>query len=387
MTRSEQDIKNLKEIFDLVKVDLDIVPLFETPIDIRNSLETLKKSKGLVNQVMWGYSDSTKKGGRLASAWSIYKAQENVLKNFPEITHFHGRGGSIARGGGPPEHVFQLLPGGLSKNLFRQTFQGEVLQDDFGLRTRATKTLEEYFVFSCINAFDKKTISKDLRKKLNSLSEQSESIFKEGFYNADADANTSADADADANTSTDADTDTNTSTDADTDKINKAFDSHSPIDIISTLNLGSRPSKRSSKKLGLSYRAIPWVFAWAQTGGSLPIWYGLQGIAKEFWSLKNKSSFTQSLIALMRSGLSRTNEKVFKLYFKDQLESEILSLSEVKKIFEIRGTSKTQLQEDIVFRLHERQVQLLHQKEKTELESECEKVVTKGIASYLGKSG
>ena len=355
MTRSEKDIKNLQEIFDVVGVNLDIVPLFETPVDIRNSLSTLKKSKIPIKQVMWGYSDSTKKGGRLASAWSIYKAQENVLESFPKITHFHGRGGSIARGGGPPKHVFQLLPAELSKRLFRQTFQGEVLQDDFGLRARATKTFEEYFVFSCINAFDKKTMDKRLRKKLDSLSEQSESIFKEGFYN--------------------------------TDEINNAFDSHSPIDIISRLNLGSRPSKRSSKKLGVSYRAIPWVFSWAQTGGSLPIWYGLQGIAKELWSLKNKNSFTQSLIALIQFGLKRTNEKTFRLYFKNQLKSQTSNLSEVKKAFEIRGTSKTQLQEDIVFKLHKRQIQLLHQKEKNKLESECEKVVIKGIASYLGKSG
>ena len=355
MTRSEKDIQNLKDILDHVGVDLKVVPLFETPEDIRNSLSTLKKSNHLVKQVMWGYSDSTKKGGRLASAWSVYKAQEEVLKSFPEITHFHGRGGSIARGGGKPEHVFQLLPSGLSKKTFRQTFQGEVLQDDFGIRTRAIKTFEEYFVLSCTNAFETKTLEDDLRKEIDGLCKESESKFKAGFYESD--------------------------------KINQAFDTLSPIDVISTLNLGSRPSKRASKKLGVSYRAIPWVFSWAQTGGGLPVWYGTQNIAKELWALKEKSSFTHSLLELIESGLRKTDENTFKLYFKEKLGKVRKDLSLVKEVFDISAPSRTALQQDIVFKLHKRQVQLLHKTNKSDTEIECEKVVTKGIASYLGKSG
>jgi phosphoenolpyruvate carboxylase len=355
MTRSEKDIKNLQEIFDHVGVQLDIVPLFETPVDIRNSLSTLQNSKGMVNQVMCGYSDSTKKGGRLTSAWSVFKAQEGVLKSFPEITHFHGRGGSIARGGGPAKHVFNLLPAGLSKKLFRQTFQGEVLQDDFGLRARAIKTFEEYFVFSCLNAFEKNEISKEVRNSLDELSEKSETEFKQAFYESD--------------------------------EINNAFDSHSPIDVISKLNLGSRPNKRASKKLGVSYRAIPWVFAWAQTGGSLPVWYGIQNFADDFFKLKDKSAFTNSLISLIQSGLRKTNEEVFKLYFQNKLIQVSKDLKSVKKAFKVNETSKTEMQERIVFKLHLSQVKLLNKQGKSVLEDECENVVAKGIASYLGKSG
>jgi len=355
MTRSDKDIKNLKYIFDHAKVELSIIPLFETPDDIRNSLKTLKNSKGLVKQVMWGYSDSTKKGGRLASAWSVYKAQEAAAKRFPELTHFHGRGGSIARGGGPNEHVFKLLPSGLSKNSFRQTFQGEVLQDDFGLRSRAVQTFEDYFVHSTINAFDDKTISKEVRSKLDKLSDTSEDTFKKAFYESD--------------------------------KINSAFDSDSPIDIISTLNLGSRPSKRKSKKLGVSYRAIPWVFSWAQTRGSLPVWYGLQKVAKDLYKIKDKSTFTKSLVSLISAGLVKTDESIFKLYFDKKLTDCVTDLANVKTDFKIKENSKTDLQNEIAFCLHKLQVKLLKKKDKSDLETECEKVVTKGIASYLGKSG
>ncbi len=360
MTRSEKDIQNLSDIMTQAKVDLDIIPLFETPDDIRNSLKTLKNnskssSKQKVKQVMWGYSDSTKKGGRLASTWSVFKAQEEVLKSFPELVHFHGRGGSIARGGGPVKQVFKLLPPGLSKKQFRQTFQGEVLQDDFGLRSRTVKTLEEYFVYSCKNTFSTEKISKKLRKTLDDLSKDSESKFKKDFY--------------------------------ENEKLGKAFDAHSPIDIISTLNLGSRPSKRATKKMGVSYRAIPWVFSWAQTRGSLPIWYGLQGLSKKLYNTKEDSSFTSALIKLLTLGLEKTDPHIFELYFDKKLKTVSLELKEVKKHFHIKTKDKESIKEKIIFRLHTLQVKLLNKMKKSDLELECEKVVTKGIASYLGKSG
>lgn len=360
MTRSEKDIANLKQLLDIAKVQLDIVPLFETPDDIRNAEKTLnsttEKNTVKINQIMWGYSDSTKKGGRLASAWNVYKAQEKALKSFPDGLHFYGRGGSIARGGGKTEPVFNLIPPGLSKKGFRQTFQGEVMQDDFGLKARTIKTLEKYFIHSCTNAFSEKKISKTLRKKIDALSLKSESLFKQKFYVEN--------------------------------ELNENFDKHSPVAIINTMNLGSRPSKRSSKSKGVSYRAIPWVFGWAQTRGALPIWYGLQATLPELLNLKSESFFIESFLKLISSGLKKTDSEIFKSYFGNELPQTHEDLINIKKLLCKKDSVKLDKhKEKMVHFLHEVQTKHLHKKKLTPIEKEIMIIATQGIASYLGKSG
>jgi len=359
MTRSVQDLKNLATLLKVAGAEtLPIVPLFETPEDIRNAKKVIlaAKDQGLkLTQIMWGYSDSTKKGGRLASAWNLYKAQQEALKAAPELVHFHGRGGSIARGGGAAQNTFGVMPAGLVRHHFRQTFQGEVIQDEFGLSMRALKTLEKTFKESAANHFkhDDSPSTKTARH-LDELSDKSEACFYERFYKSEA--------------------------------FSKAFAEKSPIGIINKMNLGSRPSKRTSEKLGVSYRAIPWVFAWAQTRGALPIWYGLQGLEKELLSLRHKSVFTRSFIDSIEQGLSLTDVEIFLDYFGQELGEEAKQLKEIKSAFQI-SSHEEGLPSTYVKYLHSVQNHLMKKKKLTAVEEDSEKVTAQGIASFLGRSG
>ncbi|MGH1467707.1 MAG: phosphoenolpyruvate carboxylase [Bdellovibrionales bacterium] len=360
MTRSAQDIKNLETLFTVAMVEkLPIVPLFETPDDVRNSSNIIKECKKLgveLKQVMWGYSDSTKKGGRLASAWSVYNAQIDAMKLNPDLVHFHGRGGSIARGGGSIENSFGLMPAGVVGNHFRQTFQGEVIQDDFGLFVRAVQTLEKTLKECTINYFKKEQVlSKKVRQEIDDLAHKSEMKFQKKFYN-------------DQNFS-------------------DVFAEKSPISIISKMNLGSRPAKRSSKISGVSsYRAIPWVFSWSQTRGSLPVWYGLQGLENKLLSLKSKSRFINNFIESISIGIGLTDPHIFSQYFKNELTDVQKDLESVKsKIPAPNGSSD--LKDLFVNYLHKHQIKMLEKNSVSPIEEEIEKITAQGIACYLGRSG
>lgn len=360
MTRSVQDIKNLETLFKVAGVEqLPIVPLFETPDDVRNSANIIKgceKDGVKLTQVMWGYSDSTKKGGRLASAWSVYNAQIEAMKINPKLIHFHGRGGSIARGGGSIENSFGLMPAGVVGNHFRQTFQGEVIQDDFGLFVRAVQTLEKTLKECCLNFFkEEQELSKNIRKEINLLAEASEKKFQEKFYNDPS--------------------------------FSEAFAEKSPISIINKMNLGSRPAKRASKKTGVSsYRAIPWVFSWSQTRGLLPVWYGLQGLEKSLLKLKTKSQFINNFIESISIGIGLTEPKIFKQYFKTELEDIHTDLINIKRNIP-HPKETTGLKKDFANYLHRHQVYMLEKKTLSEVEEEIEKITAQGIASFLGRSG
>lgn len=359
MTRSVEDIENLSLLMKIAGVELPMVPLFETPEDIRKAKKIIQdcKKKGFpLKQVMWGYSDSTKKGGRLASAWNLYKSQRDVIKLDPELVHFHGRGGSIARGGGEIESTFGLKPPKLVGSHFRQTFQGEVIQDDFGLPVRAVQSLETLLKEAALNAlkpFEKN--SPKIEKEIDMLSNQSESDFKKLFYKNNS--------------------------------FSKAFITKSPISIINEMNLGSRPAKRKSKMTGTSYRAIPWVFAWSQTRGSLPIWYGLFNKEDQLLELRKKSTFVAYFLKSISDGLARVDVPIFKKYFDEP---------DFKKIFKEASTLQKKLgdtflkdpqQEAFVNYLHSLQIYLLGHKDSPKRSKEISKMCTQGIASYLGKSG
>jgi phosphoenolpyruvate carboxylase len=359
MTRSVQDLKNLETLFKISGVEnIPTVPLFETPDDIRNAsniITSAKKEGVKLTQVMWGYSDSTKKGGRLASAWNVFKAQKEARKLDPSLIHFHGRGGSIARGGGEIGNVFGVMPSGLVGHHFRQTFQGEVIQDEFGLSLRAVNTLEGILKESVANHFKKDdSPSSEVSKQLDELSDKSEKAFYKKFYEEET--------------------------------FSKAFAESSPIDIINKLNLGSRPAKRASKKTGVSYRAIPWVFSWAQTRGALPVWYGLQGLEKQLLSLKTKTPFTRSFVSSVKQGLYLTDVKIFKDYFGKSLEQEAKELETMKSNFQVREIDLG-LRTSYANYLHKTQNELMKKTSLTALEDDIEKITAQGIASFLGRSG
>lgn len=356
MTRTAQDLKNLRLLLSLGQVDLPIAPLFETPEDIRQSSKIMEEAEDLnIPQIMWGYSDSTKKGGRFASAWNLYSEQSKFVEK--GFTHFHGRGGSIARGGGTMENVFRLLPPGLIGKHFRQTFQGEVIQDEFGLPLRALRTLEKILMCSAENhCSPKSNMGLDKKNILNEFSNTSESEFKKTFYE-------------------------------DMEFI-QDFESNTPISIISKMNMGSRPQKRSTGSKVPSYRAIPWVFSWTQTRGFLPLWYGMEEKLPQIKLMQGQHIFLKAFLDLIKEGLYYSDTTIYQKYFEGDLYKKLgQQLDTIKEslIIPVPGPS---LQKDLAQFLHGIQIHGLKNKPEEEgLHEDILKITVQGIASYIGRSG
>lgn len=239
---------------------LRVVPLLETITALQEStsvLNTLFENdwyrKHLterfdsVQEVMVGYSDSGKDGGRLTSAWELYKAQESMevcaRKHNIKLRFFHGRGGTVGRGGGPQHLAILSQPPGTVNQYLRVTIQGEVMEQDFGLPGLAFKTLETYTTAVLkADLVESREVKPQWREKMDELSEISCTKYRD-IVKSDP-------------------------------RFVKYFRSATPEQELGLLNIGSRPQKRKSGGVE-SLRAIPWVFAWTQTRLHLPAWLGL----------------------------------------------------------------------------------------------------------------
>src|SRR4029453_4759390 len=157
MAQAPSDVLAVEAFQAHSKHRLRVVPLFERVDDLRAAAGTLRellaipeyrRRIGTEQEVMIGYSDSAKDGGRLAANWALYLAQESIVDVCREanvqLTLFHGRGGSISRGGGPTYLAIQSQPPGSVNGRLRVTEQGEMIQAQFGLPDIATRTLELY---------------------------------------------------------------------------------------------------------------------------------------------------------------------------------------------------------------------------------------------------
>lgn len=196
---------------------------------------------------MLGYSDSAKDGGRLAANWQIYKAQEAIVAAARDagvpLTLFHGRGGSIGRGGGPTHLAIQSQPPGSVDGRLRVTVQGEMIQAQFGLHDIAVRTLEVYAT-SVLNA----TLSRPApvpaawREAMERLSSTAHGAYRGVVY--------------------------------DDPRFIEYFQAGTPAREIGLAPIGSRPARRGGDDGMESLRAIPWVFAWTQSRLLLPAWLG-----------------------------------------------------------------------------------------------------------------
>lgn len=238
------------------KNPLRVVPLFETVADLQSAPTTLRELFNITyyhtriqgeQEVMLGYSDSAKDAGRLSSAWELYKAQELVTVVCKEYnikpTLFHGRGGSVGRGGGPMYWAIQsLAPGSLDGRL-RVTEQGEMIEAQFGQPGIALRTLELY-----ATATLKATLQPPLppppkwREIMDKLSEIACKTYRDVVHNP---------------------------------AFIPYFRSSTPVNELAYLNIGSRPSKRKTDGGIESLRAIPWIFSFTQTRLLLPSWLGV----------------------------------------------------------------------------------------------------------------
>ena len=243
-------------------VPLDIVPLFETVDDLRGGTDTLRdlladpvyrahlRARGDVQMVMLGYSDSGKDGGIAASRWGLQRAQVELLEVGAEsgirLTFFHGRGGSIIRGGGKTTRALEAAPRGSVDGRLRVTEQGEVIHRKYGIRALALRSLEQMtgaVLQSSLRPRAPEPREEGWRTVMDRVADSSSQAYR-GFV-GDPD-------------------------------FMRYFRQATPIDVIERMTLGSRPSRRLGQDAALSnLRAIPWVFAWSQARAVVPGWFGV----------------------------------------------------------------------------------------------------------------
>lgn len=243
--------------------NIKISPLFETIEDLQHIVEVLTnlfenstymkllKISGMLQEVMLGYSDSCKDGGILASQWNLYNAQKQVIaltdKYGVKCRLFHGRGGTVGRGGGPTHEAIVSQPPDTVQGQIKFTEQGEVLSNKYS---------------------NSETAVYELGVGITGLLKASKSVVKkQGQYDSTYHEAMAALAAAGEKTYRDL-------TDF-TDGFQDYFYENTPVTEIGQLNIGSRPSHRKTDRSKASIRAIPWVFGWAQARHTLPAWYGI----------------------------------------------------------------------------------------------------------------
>lgn len=264
MTRSCDDLLGVFLLaryagFGAEKLDLRVVPLFETIDDLRAAPQILDdllavplarrslKADGNLVEIMLGYSDSNKDGGFMCSTWELEKAQRNITRALeahgvrPEF--FHGRGGSVSRGGAPTERAIAAQPRNTINGRLRTTEQGEVVSSKFANRGTALHNLELLASSVLTQSLDTRPqlTRPEFNDALEALSGMSQTAYctllrKPGFIDY--------------------------------------FQQASPVEELAMLKMGSRPARRSGAQTLDDLRAIPWVFAWSQNRHLITGWYG-----------------------------------------------------------------------------------------------------------------
>ncbi|EPS61605.1 phosphoenolpyruvate carboxylase, partial [Genlisea aurea] len=239
-----------------VKVPLRVVPLFEKLADLEAApaamarLFSIDWYRNRINgkqEVMIGYSDSGKDAGRLSAAWQLYKAQEQLVKVAKEfgvkLTMFHGRGGTVGRGGGPTHLAILSQPPETINGSLRVTVQGEVIEQSFGEEHLCFRTLQRYTAATLEHGMNHPVAPKpEWRSLMDEMAvvateEYRSVVFKEPRFI-------------------------------------EYFRLATPELEYGRMNIGSRPSKRKPSGGIETLRAIPWIFAWTQTRFHLPVWLG-----------------------------------------------------------------------------------------------------------------
>ncbi|XP_019176313.1 PREDICTED: phosphoenolpyruvate carboxylase 4-like [Ipomoea nil] len=289
---------------------LRVVPLFETVKDLREAGSVIRKLLSIDwyrehiiknhnghQEVMVGYSDSGKDAGRFTAAWELYKAQEDVVAACNEfgikITLFHGRGGSIGRGGGPTYLAIQSQPPGSVMGTLRSTEQGEMVQAKFGLPQVAVRQLEIYTTAVLLATLQPPQPPRE--QKWRSLMEDISNISCNSYR----------------------------STVYENPEFLTYFNEATPQAELGYLNIGSRPSRRKSS-VGIGHlRAIPWIFAWTQTRFVLPAWLGVgaglkgvcdKGHTNDLKEMYKEWSFFQSTVDLIEMVLGKADSPIAKHY-------------------------------------------------------------------------
>ncbi|HEU3148749.1 TPA: phosphoenolpyruvate carboxylase [Streptococcus pneumoniae] len=401
----------LKEVglVDTERARVQIVPLFETIEDLDHSEETMRKylslslakkwidSRNNYQEIMLGYSDSNKDGGYLSSCWTLYKTQQQLTAIGDEfgvkVTFFHGRGGTVGRGGGPTYEAITSQPLKSIKDRIRLTEQGEVIGNKYGNKDAAYYNLEMLVSAAINRMITQKKSDTNTPNRYEAIMDQvvdrSYDIYRdlvfgnEHFYDY--------------------------------------FFESSPIKAISSFNIGSRPAARKTITEIGGLRAIPWVFSWSQSRVMFPGWYGVGSSFKEFIN-KNPENiailrdmyqnwpFFQSLLSNVDMVLSKSNMNIAFEYAKlcedEQVKAiyeTILNEWQVTKnvILAIEGhdellADNPYLKASLDYRmpyfniLNYIQLELIKRQRRGELSSDQERLIhitINGIATGLRNSG
>ncbi|CAA2989817.1 phosphoenolpyruvate carboxylase 4, partial [Olea europaea subsp. europaea] len=289
---------------------LRVVPLFETVKDLREAGSAIRKLLSIDwyrnhiiknhnghQEVMVGYSDSGKDAGRFTAAWELYKAQEDVVAACNEygikVTLFHGRGGSIGRGGGPTYLAIQSQPPGSVMGTLRSTEQGEMVQAKFGLPQIAVRQLEIYTTAVLLATLRPPIHPREQkwRNLMDDISKISCNSYRSTVY--------------------------------ENPEFLAYFQEATPQAELGYLNIGSRPTRRKSS-VGIGHlRAIPWIFAWTQTRFVLPAWLGVgaglkgvceKGHTEDLRAMYKEWPFFQSTIDLIEMVIGKADIPIAKHY-------------------------------------------------------------------------
>jgi phosphoenolpyruvate carboxylase len=266
-------VSDLLEVAVLIKeagLVVDIVPLFETIDDLRDAGKTFDallnnpwyrehvRNRGDAHEVMLGYSDSNKDGGYLAANWALYRSEIDLVevsqRHNVRLRLFHGRGGTVGRGGGPSYDAILAQPPGSVNGALRLTEQGEIVAAKFADRELARRNLETVVAAtleaSCVDTERLEAQTDRYRQIMDELAVLAREEYRSLVY--------------------------------ETEGFNDIFRALTPIGEIATLNIGSRPPSRTASNRIQDLRAIPWVFSWSQARLMLPGWFGT-GSAIEKW--------------------------------------------------------------------------------------------------------
>jgi phosphoenolpyruvate carboxylase len=273
-----------------IQVDLNIVPLFETIADLRDApmimgkwlsllgIRHIIRYQGSEQEVMLGYSDSNKDGGFLTSNWELYKAEISLVELFEQakvkLRLFHGRGGTVGRGGGPTYQAIMAQPQGTVDGQIRLTEQGEIIANKYAdpvvgrqhLETLIAATLDAtLFPSDQLEPAKRRTFE----SVMETLSATAMTSYRSLVYETPGFA--------------------------------EYFFNTTPIEEIAGLNLGSRPASRKSTRRIEDLRAIPWGFSWGQCRLLLPGWYGLGSAIHQY--LHQPGSVKETRLGLLREML------------------------------------------------------------------------------------
>lgn len=304
-----------------------VVPLFETIDDLRRAPDVLRElfsnpvyskvlaSQEMLQEVMIGYSDSSKDGGILTSSWELYKAQERlweIARGFGvELRLFHGRGGTVGRGGGPTHEAILAQPPGTVAARIKTTEQGEVISGKYSLPDIAIRSLELTTSAVVAASLPRKEVSAEgktaeweaVMDELSDLAFESYRKFVRetpGFYDY--------------------------------------FTKATPVEELQYMRIGSRPSKRKQGSQSLDdLRAIPWVFGWMQSRHILPGWLAVGTSIQEFIASKPRTNlkilremyqswpFFRTTISNIEMALAKTDFQIARQY-AERLAPELMGV-------------------------------------------------------------